>query len=375
MPTAARWALIVGLLAGVPLLLRWTVFRPDPVPVEVFVVERGPVEETVTNSRAGAIRSRRDARVSPPVAGRVVGIPHREGERVAEGDVLLVLDDAEARESLALAERELATAEALVAEAQANLDDVERELRRSEGLLPAGAVSPEQVDRLRSRRDALAAQLQAARARVEQQQRAVDLARARLEKHVLRAPFDGVIAERLIEVGEWAVPGVPAFRLVDTEALYVRVELDEVDIARVRAGLSARVSLDPLRGREFAARVVRVAPHVSEAERQNRTLDVDLEFIERPPGEVLKVGVSADAVIVLDRVEDVLRIPAYALLEGGAVYVVNEGHAVKRRIETGLRNWEFVEVRSGLEAGARVILSLDREDLREGARVRVAGTP
>src|SRR5262249_38297339 len=90
-----RWILRIAILLGLglaALALKLTVFAPDPVPVTVTPVGRGRVEETVTNSRAGTVKARRRAQMSPEVGGRVVAIPHREGERVKAGDVLLELD-------------------------------------------------------------------------------------------------------------------------------------------------------------------------------------------------------------------------------------------------------------------------------------------
>jgi HlyD family secretion protein len=374
----ARWLLALGVIVGAGWALRLTVLAPAPVPVQVFRAERGTVEETITNSRAGTVRSRRDARISVETAGRVVELCAREGERVKAGAPLLRLDETEAIASLALAERRYDTAKALLEESKALHEDARLELERQRKLKDVEGVSQAVLDRLGQKLEAAAAQVDASRARLAQEEAARELARAQRDKVVLRAPFDGVVAERNIEVGEWAtpalpgLPGTPVMRLIDPDALYVRAELDEVDLGRVAENLSARVLLDPYRGRSFAGRVVRVAPFVSDVEAQNRTLEIEVEMDAPPPG--LKPGTSADVEVILQARGDALRIPAYALLEGKEgkrVLVADGGTARARDVEVGLRNWEFVQVSAGLDVGAAVIVSLDREEVKDGARIRI----
>lgn len=359
------WLGVLVVLAGIGVALRYTVLAPDPVEVEVFRVQKGDVEETVTNSRAGTVRARRDARLSVEIAGRVVELCALEGDTVKAGAPLVRLDETDVVAGLDLAGKRLDTARAMVKEAEALHEDARLELERNQGL---GDVSKAVLDRLQKKLDAAAAQVEAARARVAQEDAAVEMAESQRGKVVLRAPFAGVVAERHIQLGEWAVPGKPVMRLLD-QNFYVHAELDEVDLARVEQGLPARVLLDPYRGESFAGRVVRVAPFVSDVEAQNRTVEIEVEFEgEHPP---LKPGTSADVEVILQRAGDVLRIPTYALLEGGHVLVADGARAKARTVEAGLRNWEFVEIRGGLSEGEPVIVTLDREEVRDGASIRV----
>ena len=191
------------------------------------------------------------------------------------------------------------------------------------------------------------------------------------EKHVpaFLAKWAAEAPDRYIEPGEWGQPGKPVIRLIDPANLYVRAEIDEVDLARVKAGLPVRVLLDPYRGRNFSGKIARVAPVVSDAERQNRTLEIEVEFDGGLPVADLRTGTSADVEVILDKAENVLRVPAYAVIEGKRVLVLENGRAVERPVTTGLRNWEFVEIRSGLKPGDRVILTLDKAEVKAGAEV------
>jgi HlyD family secretion protein len=372
-----RWAKRLGILAALVLVaiaLRYTVFRPKPVPVTLHRVGRGTVEDTVSNSKAGTVTARRRAKISPQIGGQVEFIGAREGAPVRSGEVLLRINDRDLRANLALAREEVATAEGTSREACATAEQAGRELARNERLRGENIVSEDLLDRLRSQRDAAVARCEGARAAVERARAAVVLARANLDKTVLRAPFDGVIADLRTEVGEWASPSPPAlpippvYDIIDPSSIYVSAPLDEVDSGRVASGLPARVTLDPYPGRTFPGRVVRVAPYVLDLEAQNRTLEIEVEFDDTAFSRTLLPGTSADVELLLKAVNDVLRVPSYAILEGDRVLVLDDGVLASRTVATGLRNWEFAEVTSGLSEGDPVVVSLDRAEVKEGAR-------
>ena len=190
---------------------------------------------------------------------------------------------------------------------------------------------------------------------------------------MLRAPFDAVVAESSTHVGEFvtpAPPGVPmppVMDLLDPATVYVSAPMDEVDAARLRAGLPVRVSLDPLPGRELAGTVTRVAPYVLDVEQQNRTVEIEVELQDRALAATLLPGTSADVEVILDLRRDVLRIPTQALEEERKVLVLEGGKLVEKPVTVGLRNWDFTEVRAGLRDGEQVVLSLDREGVAPSA--------
>jgi HlyD family secretion protein len=198
---------------------------------------------------------------------------------------------------------------------------------------------------------------------VRQADAALDAARATLEKTVITAPFDGVVLDITTEVGEWispSPPGVfipPVVDVIDPENLYVRI------------------TLDAFRGRSFAGTLTYVASFVETREEQNRTLAVEAVFTEDALPANLLAGLSADVEVVLDSRGDVLRVPTYALLEGDRVLVARDGKLRSQEVKTGLRNWEFTEIESGLEAGDQVVVSLDRPEVKAGARAAVSGEP
>jgi HlyD family secretion protein len=130
--------------------------------------------------------------------------------------------------------------------------------------------------------------------------------------------------------------------------------------------MAARVTLDAFKDRSFKAHVRRVAPYVLELEKQARTVEVEAEIDERDAA-VLLPGYSADLEVIVAERPDVIRVPTRALVEGNRVYLLEDGRIRSRTVETGIGNWEFTEVTKGLEPGNRVVVSIDREGLKDGA--------
>jgi len=365
---------VVAAIVALGVLVKVTFFRPQPVPVTVFRAARGRVEQTVANSKAGTVTARRRAKISPMIGGQVSFLGARKGVSVKAGDILLRINDRDLRANLDLARGEQRTAEATIREACETAAQAERDLRRSDRLKGENIISDEVLDRLRSLRDASNSRCEAARAQAERARAAVALAAANLDKTILRAPFDGIVADLKAELGEWVSPSPPAlpippvYDIIDPTSIYVSAPIDEVDAGRVRAGLPARVTLDALPGKSFPGKVVRVAPYVQDLEAQNRTLEIEVEFDDAAFSRTLLPGTSSDVEVILAAVSDVLRIPAYAILEGSKVLVLDGGVLKSKPVEVGMRNWEFAEIQGGLRDGEPVVVSLDRAEVKEGAR-------
>lgn len=375
-----RWARRLLVPAGIILIitvLRLTVFRAAPVPVTVYRVQEGRVEDTVVNSRAGTVNSRHRAQMSPGVAGLVQEIPVRKGEAVKQGQVLLRLDAGEFRAQVTLASRSLDAAKAAADEAALLADQAIRDHRRAEALAGQALLSNQALEEAGTRAETAEAFRRAARERVRQAEAALAAARATLDKTTMIAPFAGMVLDVTTEVGEWispSPPGVfipPVVDLIDPDSLFVNAPLDEADVARVRSGLPVRITLDAFRGRSFPGVITYVSSYVETRQEQNRTLTVEADFSERDLPRNILAGLSADVEVILDARESVLRLPTYALLEGRRVLVVRDRKLVAADVQTGLRNWEFTEISSGLTRGDLVVVSLDRPEVKAGARVSV----
>lgn len=362
---------IIAVIAG-----GWYLSRPKPIAVAATAVERGTVEATVSNTRAGTVKACRRARLAPAIGGQIAKLAVKEGDRVKTGQVLLSLWNDDVAAQLQLAQRETTAARATADQTCLLADNSVREAKRLDALRKKGQVSEQQADNAKAQAQAGQASCRAARANVQVSAARVSVARAAVERTLLRAPFPGVVGEVNGELGEFVTPSptgvatLPAVDLLDTSCLYIAAPIDEVDAPQIKTGMTARISLDAFPDKNFAGRVSRIAPYVLEVEKQARTVDVEAKFTDPADYHSLRPGYSADLEIIIAVKHDVLRIPTEAVLEGHRVLVYNPTTQIleERHFKAGLSNWKYTEVLSGLSAGNLVVLSIDREGVKAGVR-------
>ncbi|KAF0162642.1 MAG: HlyD family secretion protein [Rhodocyclaceae bacterium] len=367
--------LLVAIAVGV---FFWTT-RAKPVTVVLKTVDRGNVESTVVNTRAGTVEACQRTKLSTIMGGRIEFLGIKEGDKVKKGQLLMKLwnDDQKAQQTLAEAQR--ASAMQRVKEVCTTAASSMREAERQTSLRGRGYVSEAREDAARSEADARGAACNTARADIVQAEARINVTKVEQGRMVLYAPFDGTVAKIVGELGEYStpsppgVPTPPAIDLIDDSCLYINAPMDEIDAPRIKAGLPVRVSLDAMPKQPLKGKVRRVAPYVLAVEKQARTVDVEVDF-EMPATGHLLVGYSADVEIVLDTRTNVLRVPTAALIEGGRVMVLNAdtGKLEERKVKAGTANWEFTEIVEGLAEGERIVVSLEREGVKVGARATAA---
>jgi HlyD family secretion protein len=380
MSKASRRWLIVLLIAAALGAWGWWSTRPKPIELTLSRAESGTVEKTVSNTRAGTVTACRRAKLSPSTGGQIARLPITEGDAVKRGQLLLELwnDDIEAE--LLLATRETKALQATARSTCIKADEAQRNADRLKRLRKDRVVSEEDVDRAVSEARASRASCEAATATAEVREARVDVVRANLEKTRLIAPFDGVVAEINGELSEFVTPspiGIatpPAVDLIDNTCFYVAAPIDEVDVAQVQVGQTARVTLDAFDQRRFPGQVRRIADYVLDLEKQARTVAVEVEFTDKEDLKSLLAGYSADVEIILDVRRDTLRIPTEAVLENDQVYVFlpDSGLVEKREIETGTSNWDHTEVLQGLSEGDWIVTSVEKEGLADGVSAKRA---
>jgi HlyD family secretion protein len=358
----------------------WWGGRPKPIPVVLKEIDRGKVESSIANTRAGTVEACLRTKLSTILGGRIEIMAVKEGDRVKKGQLLIKLWNDDQQAQSALAQTQVESARKHVAEACVLADNAEREAERQASLHAKGFVSGSAEELARAGAQSKRAACDAAQADVGQAQAKVAATRVELNRTVLYAPFAGTVAKIVGEVGEYStpsppgVPTPPAIDLIDDSCLYVSAPMDEVDAPKIQAGQAVRISLDALPKQSFAGKVTRVAPYVSAVEKQARTVDIEARF-DHPeaPGKLL-VGYSADVEVVLAVRDNVVRVPTSALQEGGRVLVADaDGLLHERKVKTGLANWEYTEVTDGLAAGERVVTSLEREGVQAGAHFVAEG--
>lgn len=290
------------------------------------------------------------------VAGQVAKVLVEQGAKVKRGETLLVLDATDLK-----TEVERASAEVLVHDTHVELADLT--LSRTKAGVEGGVIAGKEMDAAKHDVRFQAASRRLARA-------ALRSAQEKLKDTVLVSPIDGTVIERNIEPGEMVTPGVqstfdgkPLLLVADLSKLIVKVDLNQIDVARVALDQKATLTLDALPGDSFEARVTRIAPaSVKPAGKDIEVFPVEL-LIDKP-GSRMKPGMSADVRISLETKKDVLALPLEAIRkEQGKAYVTRietdaAGKPRKEKVEVtiGIRNDREVEILSGIEEGNRIFI-------------------
>ena len=300
--------------------------------VHVARVARASVEATVTGVSSGTVRAEQIAELAFGAVGRVREVNVHLGETVHQGQILAQVENGDLK---------------------SRLDVAAEELTRSQRLSESKAAS---------------------RSNVIQAQGAYDAAVTAYDKSIIRAPFDGLVAELNLEVGQLsqitAVIPLAPIRLVDTKPRYVRVEIDEVDLPKVHVGLPARITVLAVRREPFRATVRKVVPFVSSIREQDRTSEIELAVDSE--GLLLPAGASADVEIVIDTKSDVITALSKAVLGRGKeryVYRIESGRVRRTPVMVGISGFSVTEIVSGLGAGDELAIPSDKADLKDGLAV------
>lgn len=312
--------------------------RQQAAPVEV---SNARAEKSTIDIRAvGSLRSDESVQIAPEIAGRIAEIVFKEGQEVKQGDVLVKLDDT-------LARAEVSQARARHAFAKSNYD-------RLNVLARTGMVTE------RAREEATS-NFQVAAATVE-------LSLARLSKHVLQAPFPGVVGLRRASVGAFISVPTPIVNLEKIDVLKMDFKIPEIHLGEVSVGQSVGVIVDSLPERTFAGTIYAIDPLVDV---NGRSLQIRARLAN--PERVLRPGLFARIVIKGKTERTVLTVPESAIMprSGEAfVYQVQDGKAVETKVRLGMRKAGSVEVIEGLAPGAAVVVA-GHQRLRNGAAVEV----
>lgn len=370
-----KWSIRILILLAVLVvgaLARRTVFSKDPLMVRTARASIGNVESTISNSKSGTVKARRRAELSTGTSGIVVSIGAERGAFVEQGQELLRLDDARQQGDLAHANCQLDLSLARSARACLVAERAKRTWERNDVLAEGNVVSTDKLDRLKTDYDLALADCGVAAADVELARAAVKIAESELEKTRLVAPFDAIIADTSVELGEWVTPSVPLVAApdlidaIDPSSLYISAPMDEVDVLLLSLKQRVRVTIDSHPDQTIWAGIVRLAPYVLDLEQQNRTLEIEVELDDAELSKTLLPGTSADVEVILDTRDQVVRIPTYAMMEGNRVLLLEGGLLVEREVETGVRNWDWTEITSGLNVGELVVTSLERAGVEAG---------
>jgi multidrug efflux pump subunit AcrA (membrane-fusion protein) len=338
----------------------------------------------------GTLTAREDVVVSAEVAGRVASLKHDLGDRVAAGDELVQLDQEKAQYSVEAGRAALAQSRAKygatesgelpaldrvpeVVSAAAELADAKQRLDRAKSLAARSILSKSDLDDAQTKYDTAAAAHDQAlasarelRADIEAKSSALRLAERDLRDTVIRAPFDGFVAERIVSLGQYVQPQAPVMRLVQLHPLKVTAEVPEKFAPWMQTGRELTVRVDAFPSEAFKGQIVRISPSVN---LKSRAFAIEGE-VPNQDGR-LKPGTFARLDISTDHVDRAITIPAAAVQSRygtNRVFIVTNGALQGREVVLGDRLGDRVEVSSGLDAGATVVAA-DVEQLADGMKV------
>lgn len=352
----------------------------------------------------GSLAGDQQTDVAPQTSGKVVAVGVDIGSPVKRGQMLVRLDDAELKLRVEQAAAQVNQAKAAVrqaeekiglrsgqafdpnrvaevAAARVTLELAEKNLTRAEKLIESGDVSRSFYDQQRAQRDQLKEQYDVALAQARQNYAAVEVARTNvanteaalalakqsLSYAVIPAPMDGFVTERTADLGEYVSPQQKVATIVRTNPLRVRIDVPEQAIPEVHVGQSVSATTSAWPDRNFSGRVARIAPNVSA---QSRTLTVEAEIDNS--SNVLKPGQFATVRILQERPEAAVLVPARAVVsEAGVsrVFVIKNGHAEQRLVQTGQTEGDLIEIRQGIAADEQVATS-NQQLLSDGIAVK-----
>lgn len=320
--------------------------------------------ETVTRRRVEALErsvARLEAPATPAVAAetaaRVVAIHADAGTAVQAGDVLAELDDEVQRNNLRAAR---ANAERL----QVLLENQRRTVSRQQDLMQRNLTAESSLDDAVAQQSALEAQLDEAQAQLADAER-------NLQQTRVRSPVDGIVQTRRISIGDFVAIGQPLFDVVAADRLRAIAPYPETSADALRVGQTAYVAPVRQPDQRITAAVTELRPGIGPL---SRSVDLIIEF-DNPDG--WRPGASVTVDVVTDARENALTVPSESVVRrpaGTVVYVLEDGTARQRRVETGVQAEDWTEIRSGLQPGERVIRS-GAGFMTDGAPVQAAAAP
>ncbi len=323
-----------------------------PISVATAAVVRRPLPRYLQT--IGELRSGLDSAVASDAAGKVVEAPIERGTVVEAGDLLIKLDDRQAKLSL----RE---AKAGLAQAQARLKLASAEWKRNEPLAKTRAIAEADFQRFTADRDSAQADVEAAQARCDTAEKAV-------EDTLIRAPFSGTVAERLVAVGEYVQASTQVARLVATDKLRLLMYVPETSVGQVKEGQKVTFQVPAFPDRRFEATVKYIGAVVREA-----TRDLLVEAEAPNPESLLRQGMFADGQLLTGEAPT-LAVPSDAIrMEGGVskTLAIANDQIEERLVDIGQTHENWTEVLKGLSEG-EVVVTKPGADAVDGARIKIA---
>jgi HlyD family secretion protein len=291
----------------------WSAARKADAPVyRTAKVERGPITATVSST--GTLNPVTSVQVGSQISGQIKELYVDFNSPVKKGQLIALIDPETYQYRVRQAEADLEAAQSSAVRAQVALVNAERDLKRTKELVARNFVSPAELDRAQSAYELAAAELRTARAVAQQRQAQLATARVDLSRTEIRAPVDGVVIKRSVDVGQTVAASLQAPELFviarDLRDMQVETSIDEADVGRIRTGQRASFTVDAFPGRPYSGEVRSVRKAAQNV--QNVVTYIAIISANNERGELLP-GMTANVRITTDSRESVLKVPNSAL--------------------------------------------------------------
>lgn len=389
---------LLAVLAMFAILATFAYLRLLGEKITVLAASRGELRQSVVAS--GKVRSPQRVELTSQITGRVTQIPVREGQSVEAGQLLIQLDDAEWRATLAQAKASLQQSELRLAQlqqlaqplatqskrqAEANLLQAKQRFAQTSELVAKGFYSKNQLDDAQRNLDVAESQRQSselqlrsnqiggsdqrlAQVAVVQARASLDIAQSRLNYTQITTPVTGIVLTRNVEPGITIQPGKLLMTLSPSGATELVVQIDEKNLALLHLGQKALASADAYPDRRFAAEITFISPAVDPL---RGSVEIRLRVTEAP--EYLRQEMTVSVDIETARRADALMVPSDAIRDAGSnqpwVLVVRDGSAQRQVVKLGVRSEGKMEILEGLAPGD-LLVPAKNISIREGSRVR-----
>jgi RND family efflux transporter MFP subunit len=304
------------------------------IQVSVIHPKRGTTEQTVTTINSGTVEAKHQAELAFGTVGRISKIHSSVGKIVSAGALIAELENGDLK---------------------AVYDETQKELVRAAELYKNGLVSISNL---------------------ESAKRANEVAHSALEKTLMKAPFKGMITSLNLKIAELyqsntTLDKKSLVQIIDLEKRIVKGEIDEIDLQKIANGNTARIKIPAMNNQILNAIVTKVVPFVSTAKDQDRTSQIELEFLDNKT--LVPVGASADVEIVTKTKENVLTLPTNYILGTGKnrfVYLEKDGKLTKKSITLGVGNYDKIEILNDLTENDSVVAPPEGVELIDGMKVK-----
>jgi RND family efflux transporter MFP subunit len=383
--------------AGIPVLIFAGIvaaafaFRSQKALVEIATVAKpdagGP--QTALNA-SGYITPRRRATIAAKITGRVTGVFFDEGTRVAEGQLLATLDDADAKRALDSAKADRDSAKAAIADYEVQLRNAQILLHRAEQLQKAGVQTQEALDNAITNADSLKAKIELAKQQVAATESRIGVAQQAVDNCTIRAPFAGIVVSKDAQVGEMVSPNSAGggftrtgiATIVDMKSNEIEVDVNESYIARVENGQKVTATLDAYPNKPIPSKVRTVIPT---ADRQKATVKVRITIIDLEKYNFILPDMGVKVAFLenekpaeknkgkSNEPQPVAYIPKAAVRSDASasfVYLLRDGKVERRAVNLGVDRGTEVAVLAGVTPGDSLVVK-GPENLRDGDKVEI----